>query len=176
MKTIYFFRHAKAKNFHQDESDFEREISNKGKKQIRTISSYLKLRGILPDLILSSCALRAQQTAIGLCDTLEYNGKIDYLNQLYRGSSSKDILDIIEIQDDRYDTLFVIGHHPDITELVNTLTDEHISKVPSMGVVAIKFNIDSWSKLEVKKGKVDFFIFPKQFQYYMPNQIKATLR
>jgi len=44
-----------------------------------------------------------------------------------------------------------------------------------MGVVAIEFDIERWSEIEHIKGKMDFFIYPKQFQYYVPNQIRAIL-
>jgi len=41
--------------------------------------------------------------------------------------------------------------------------------------VAIDFDIERWSDIGYTKGKMDFFIFPKQFQYYIPNQIRAVL-
>ncbi len=175
MKTIYFIRHAKAKNFHIGESDFEREISKKGKKQIRTIGSYMKLREISPDMILSSCALRAQQTTVELANIMDFDGDIQYLRQMYN-TSTEDLIDIISIQDESIDSLFLIGHHPYMTELVNLLIDEHISKIPLMGVVAAHFDIRSWSEIENIRGKIEFFIFPKQFWYYMPKQIRAVLK
>ena len=175
MKTLYFIRHAKAKNFKLEESDFERTLSKKGYKDILTIGSYLKLRGILPDTVLASCALRSQQTATELMQILEYKGSIDYLEQLYM-TSTKEITDIIGIQDDTIESMFVIGHHPYLTELVNTLSQEHIDKIPSMGVVCINFTVDSWKDIVTCKGELDFFIFPKQFKYYMPKQIRATLK
>lgn len=79
------------------------------------------------------------------------------------------------LQEDDADCIFVIGHNPQLTGFANMLTEEHVSKIPSMGVVAIHFNIESWQELEEKKGEIDFFIFPKQFKYYMPNQIRAVL-
>jgi len=174
MKTIYFIRHAKANNFDVGESDFERTLSKKGKKDIRTIGSYLKLRGIYPETVLSSCALRAQESAIALMDILEYKGHIDYLEQLYM-TSTQEIIDIISIQDDSIESMFVIGHHPYLTELVNTLSKEHIAKIPSMGIVCINFDVEEWKDITSSQGEIEFFIFPKQFKYYMPGQIRATL-
>jgi len=174
MKTIYFIRHAKSKNFSIHESDFERSVSKKGYKDIKTIGSYLKLRGIVPDCVLSSCALRAQQSAVLLMKILSYDGSVDYLEELYM-TSPEQIVEIIKIQNDDDHSLFVIGHHPYLTELVNTLSEEHISKIPSMGVVAISFDEVSWQNIDNTKGKIESFIFPKQFKYYMPKQIRAIL-
>jgi len=175
MKTLYFIRHAKTNNFDIAESDFERTLSKKGLRDITTIGSYLKLRGICPDAVLSSCALRAQQTATKLIEIIQYHGVIHYLEQLYM-TQTQEIVDIISMQDDTIESMFVVGHHPYLTELVNTLSQEHISKIPSMGVVCITFDKDRWQDVVQSKGEIEFFIFPKQFQYYMPKQIRATLK
>ena len=63
MKTLYLIKHAKSDWSVPGESDMERDITNKGLKHINTMGSYLSLRGIHPDAILSSCALRAQETS-----------------------------------------------------------------------------------------------------------------
>ncbi len=79
------------------------------------------------------------------------------------------------MQEKYFERILVVGHNPQLTEVVNMLTDEHISKIPTVGVVAINFNIEEWSELEEACGEIDFFIYPKQFKYYMPKQIRATL-
>jgi len=79
------------------------------------------------------------------------------------------------MQEQQYDNIFVVGHNPQITEIANQMTPEHISKIPAMGVVAIEFDIEEWSELATKEGRIDFFIHPKQFKYYMPGQIRDRL-
>jgi phosphohistidine phosphatase len=174
MKTLYLIRHAKSGWSVPNTSDFEREISKKGKKDIKTIGSYLSLIGVKPELILSSCALRAQQTTDLLAQKIAFDGKKHYLKELYL-TGLEDILEIIYIQEESLDSMFIIGHNPQLHELANSLIDEHISKFPSLGVIAINFEIDSWSEINQQKGKIDFFIFPKQFKYYMPKQIRTNL-
>jgi phosphohistidine phosphatase len=167
-------RHAKSSWKDIDASDFERGLTKKGRKHIETIGSYLKLRGVLPDHILSSCAVRTQETADLLAKKLEYDGQTEYLQELYF-TDTETLKEILLMQDDTFDTVFVIGHNPQITDMANMLIDEHISKIPTMGVVAINFEADSWNELIHTEGKLDFFIYPKQFQYYVPKQIRAIL-
>jgi phosphohistidine phosphatase len=167
-------RHAKSSWKDIDASDFERGLTKKGRKHIETIGSYLKLRGVLPDHILSSCAVRTQETADLLAKKLEYDGQTEYLQELYF-TDTETLKEILLMQDDAFDTVFVIGHNPQITDMANMLIDEHISKIPTMGVVAINFETDSWNELIHTEGKLDFFIYPKQFQYYVPKQIRAIL-
>jgi phosphohistidine phosphatase len=174
MKTLYLIRHAKSDWSKADISDVERGLAKKGYKDINTMGSYLALRGIKPDLMLSSCSLRTQETADLLAKKIDFQGKIHYLMELYL-ASVEEIKEIIMIQDDDTDSLFLIGHNPQLSELANLLSDEHISKIPTLGIVSIEFDVDKWSDLQKTKGQIDFFIFPKQFKYYMPKQIRATL-
>jgi phosphohistidine phosphatase len=174
MKKLYIIRPAKSKWGIEDSSDFERRVSKKGLKDINTIGSYLALRNIRIDLILSSCALRAQESADLLAKKLGYDGKILYLNELYL-KSVEEIKEIISIQDDEISSMIVITHNPHLLELVNTMIEDIIPKFPTMGVVCLEFDIDSWSDIVDKKAKVEYFIYPNQFKYYIPKQIKATI-
>jgi phosphohistidine phosphatase len=174
MKTLYLIRHAKSGWSIPNTSDFERTLSKKGKKDIKTMGSYLSLKGVNPELILSSCALRAQETTDLLAEKISFEGKKHYLKELYL-TAVEDITEIISVQDDEINMMFIVGHNPQLHELANSLINEHISKFPTLGIVAIDFDIESWSEIADKKGKIDFFIFPKQFKYYMPRQIRGLL-
>ncbi|MEA2073424.1 MAG: histidine phosphatase family protein [Campylobacterota bacterium] len=174
MKTLYLIRHAKSDWSSFSLSDVERGLSKKGYRDVNTIGSYLSLRGVTPEVILSSCALRTQETADELAKKIEFTGEKYYLKELYL-TSPEAIKEIVMIQDDDIEVMFVIGHNPQLSELCNMLIDEHIAKIPTLGVVAINFNVDRWEELDETKGQVDFFIYPKQFKYYMPKQIRTTL-
>jgi len=174
MKKIYFIRHAKAEDFSEGVSDFERTLKKRGLKDIKTIGSYMALHNISPDVILSSCAMRAEQTTLELAKKVDFDGKKYFLKELYY-APYEEILNIIMIQENSDDSMFVIGHNPQLNELLNSLSSQHIKKIPTMGVIALSFDIESWSEIEDVKGELDFFIYPKQFRYYMPQQIRTKL-
>lgn len=134
----------------------------------------MQLRGVQPDLILSSCSLRTQETADGLGDKLEYEGSRLYLKELYL-TNPDTLKETLIMQEKHLNNILVVGHNPQLTDMVSILSNEHISKIPTLGVVAIRFDIKEWSELKETKGKIDFFIYPKQFKYYVPNAIQATL-
>ncbi len=174
MKTLYLIKHAKSDWSIPNTRDFERPLSKRGVKDINTIGSYLLLRNIVPKIILSSCSLRAQESADLLAKKVGFEGKKYYLEELYM-TSAEDIKEIIMVQDDSFDSMFVVAHNPQLSEIINMISDEHFSKIPSMGVVALTFDIKEWSEIKETKGQIEFFIFPKQFKYFMPKQIRATL-
>lgn len=125
-------------------------------------------------MVISSCSLRTQETADQLADQLEFEGPRYYLKELYLTSPER-LKEMLMMQEKQFESILVVGHNPQVTELVNMLTEEHISKIPTVGVVAINFDIEEWSELEEAQGEIDFFIYPKQFKYYMPKQIRAVL-
>ena len=154
--------------------DFERGVTKRGYRDIETIGSYLALHDITPDLMVSSCALYAQITADKLAQKLSYHGAIYYMKELYR-SELEVMLNVLSLQDESDETIFLIGDNPALTEFANYLTQENFAKFPTMGVLAVELPIERWSEIKQGCGKVDFFIYPKQFKYYMPKQIRTTL-
>ncbi len=174
IKNIYLIRHAKSDWSDGSLSDFERGLSKRGYKDLKAIGSYMALANIKPDYIMSSASLRTQITTEGLVEKISYDGSVQYMDELYL-TRPEMILNVLSLQEDKYDSIFLVGHNPSISELANTLQSENISKFPTLGVLSIKLNIDSWKSISDAKGELEFFVFPKQFKYYIPKQIRATL-
>jgi len=139
------------------------------------MSSYISLKKIKPDLILSSLALRAQLTADMIADKVDYRGKIHYMSELYMVRPEK-LINILSLQENQHDSIFLVGHNPELTELAKSLIKENLSKLPTLGIIGINLDIDSWSEIKDSEGEVNIFIYPKQFRYYMPREIKRTLK
>lgn len=167
-------RHAKSDWSDGSLSDFERGLKKRGHKDLNTISSYMSLQQIKPDLVLSSMALRSQMTADILAEKIKYKGNIHYMQELYN-SRPETLMNVLTLQDDSHNIIFLIGHNPEITEFANFLIKENFAKMPTMGVLAINLEINTWSDIREECGSVEFFIQPKQFKYYMPKQIRTTL-
>ncbi len=174
MKKLYIIRHAKSSWKNGELSDFERGLNRRGDRDLKIMTSYMSLKDINVDLILSSSALRAQITADKIAKKIDYNNKIHYMKELYMVRPEK-LMDIIKLQDDQYESIFVVGHNPELTEIANTLLQNEFIKMPTLAILAIDLDIDSWEDITQNCGKVDFYIYPKQFQYYMPKQVRSVL-
>ena len=153
-----------------------RGLNKRGLRDLETMSSYISLHNIQPDRILSSCALRTQLTADMLAQKTNHTSNIHYLEELYL-TRPEMYLSVLSLQEDTLETIFLIGHNPALTELAETFIEKEFSKFPTLGILSIQLDIGSWSEInETTVGKVDFFIFPKQFKYYMPAQIRTVLK
>jgi len=163
MKNLYLIRHAKSDWNDENKSDFDRGLNKRGEKAILTMAKALKEKKVMPDLILSSSAKRAKLTARGLAKEIEYNRKIKYIDALYM-AEPETIRELIKDVNNKYDTIFIVGHNPETTELSNMMIDDYIDNVPTLGIVALKLPIDDWKAFKLGKGKMQFFIYPKMFK------------
>jgi len=159
MKTLYLFRHAKS-SWAFDLPDHDRPLGRRGRRDVFAMGEFLKNRISPPDVILSSTASRAFYTALHVCDKLKISeGSIGLTRGLFH-AGSREILEIIH-NAPHGDKLALFGHNPGLTNAANQLSNSQIENIPTCGVVGISFDVESWSEIEVGKGKKDFFYYPK---------------
>ena len=85
MKTLYLVRHAKASKAKSNSTDSERSLNKKGKTEADKMAKKIPKNGNLPDLIISSPAKRAIQTASRFAKTMHYpSDKIILDENLYK--------------------------------------------------------------------------------------------
>jgi phosphohistidine phosphatase len=160
-KKLYLIRHAKSswKNISLD--DFDRPLNKRGKNDAPIIGKLLKERINHIDLIITSPAKRTAETARIIGKNMDYTKMILYDEKIYEASAN-DLLQIIRELDDKISNVLLVGHNPGLTDLVNYLSNEIISNIPTCGVVAIEFK-NTWMDIKVKDGKITFFEYPKKY-------------
>jgi phosphohistidine phosphatase len=150
MKTLLILRHAKSKPKDPDISDHDRELDERGKDDALRMGKLLREKGLVPDFIMSSSALRARTTAEIVAEECEYKGegKIALERSLY-DAKPQDFMTIINRLHDKYDTVLLVGHNPTIEETVQTLTDSLDSDVviPTCAIAHLSILIEKWSDL-----------------------------
>ena len=81
MKTLYLIRHAKSDRSIGELSDIDRPLNQRGYNDAHKMSLILKDKKIIPDLIISSPAIRALSTALIFCRNLNIDPKTIEINQ-----------------------------------------------------------------------------------------------
>lgn len=164
MKTLIIVRHAKSSWDKPNLVDFERILNQRGLNDAPFMGQIVAEKGIVPDLILSSPAVRAMTTASFYAEALNYpKEKIQSKETIYdRGA--KHILYLINEIDDKFQTVMLFGHNPDLSSLAQYLCDFHEGNLPTCGTVCVDFDTDTWSNIGEEKGRLRFFISPKSFQ------------
>lgn len=119
-------------------------------------------KGIHPDLILSSPALRAKTTAGFIAQKLSYPiDAIRYEPLLYAGDVEQ-LLFVIRNAPESIDTLFLFGHNPELTECANAICGTDIENIPTCGVVAMQLREDQWQSIGFNAAELLFFDTPKK--------------
>ena len=153
MKHLFIIRHGKATQ--QMMADIKRPLIEKGKK--RTLKFALKLKETLvnPDLIISSPAVRAYQTAEILAEVFNYpKSKID-INKYFYFYEEEAVLHQLKYLKDNVQTVFITGHNPVWTDLANRLYSSPVFHLRTSGIVGIGFETDTWKNfLEVKRTDI----------------------
>ena len=161
MKTLYIVRHAKASWDFPELPDVERPIIEKGINNTKKIVIELNERKVEVDLIISSHAKRALETAKIIATGIYYPiEKIEISKGIYE-VDMYDILSLISEVNDDVHSLMIFGHNPAFTQLANYFLTEEIEILPTSGVVSIEFEMEKWTDIEKAKHKIKFILFPK---------------
>ena len=162
MKTLYLIRHAKSSWKYPALHDEERPLNKRGQQNAPDMGKRLKKRGVIPDLLVSSHAQRAFDTADLMAEALGYSKRQIIIDKRLYHAAITDFMQVIEEQNNKVESLLVFGHNPGLTTLANTLCDEYIDNIVTAGVYAIRFDVKKWGDVPDVQGEFLFYDYPKK--------------
>jgi phosphohistidine phosphatase len=160
-KTLVVIRHGKSTWDYEHISDIDRPLKESGIINTLAIAQKLKENNIIPQLILSSHAVRALHTATIVARQLNYSEEYIRINPLIYSAEINDLLQLIKETDDAYKTLFIFGHNPTFTMLANLFLKKQIPELPTSGTVIFDFNCQSWKEISIENKISEVSLFPK---------------
>ncbi|TCO07315.1 SixA phosphatase family protein [Natronoflexus pectinivorans] len=162
MKRLILVRHAKTEAYSDAGSDFNRKLKKRGHKDATLVARNLKEKGYHPDVIISSPATRALQTAEIFSRVFDLDiMTIQQASFIYDGDTTAGMLNGISQLCGEAKTALVVGHNPDIAMLSIRLSGQDMFHFPTTASTVISFPITKWSDMEVGKGRKEYFIYPK---------------
>lgn len=161
MKRIIIVRHAKAIDRTEDIGDFERSLTEKGRNDSIKMARRLKKRGILPDLMLSSPANRALETAQVFAEELGYSPqKILLRDSIYESNAAESFLYIFQELNDQIESAAIFGHNPSLSEFADILIDGFEHYIPKTAILEISYETDEWNKIMPGQGTLVDYDYP----------------
>jgi phosphohistidine phosphatase len=160
VKTLLLLRHAKSSWDDSSLSDFERPLNPRGLQAAPFIGTVLAEKGWQPDVILSSPAERAKQTALLAKEAGRLTAEVQFDDKIYEASPAQ-LLGVLSGVSSKIDSLLLVGHNPGMEGLLTILTAETRS-MPTAGLARISLNIDSWSDIKDGRGKLEGFVKPRE--------------
>ena len=145
MKTLLIQRHAKSSWSDASLPDHERPLNKRGKRQAPEMGALLRREDLLPDLILSSTAKRAEKTAEAIAEESGYEGEIRLSRDLY-AAPPEAYLEALHDLPDEFSRVMVVGHNPGLEELLDVLTGESAS-LPTAALAQVALGIERWAQV-----------------------------
>ena len=108
---LFLVRHAHSA---PGDPDSLRPLSEKGREQARTLGE--RLAPAAPDAVFTSPLLRARETATAIARAADLEARSD--ERLAPGATAEDVLAIVE---GAGETVVVVGHQPDCSEIAAAL-------------------------------------------------------
>ena len=147
MKTLLVLRHAKSSWNDQALDDHERPLNKRGRRDAPRMGVLVRECGLIPDVIISSDAVRARVTAEAVAEAARYAGEILLDPHLYLACPA-DILSRLTTVREHAGTVMIVGHNPGLEKLVEQLTGER-QDLPTAALAQIGLPIDRWRDLKL---------------------------
>jgi phosphohistidine phosphatase len=161
-KILYITRHGKSFWDFEGIADIDRPLSIRGVNNAYLMAERLKAKGLIPELLISSPAIRALHTAEIFIRTLGVDwSSLEINDKLYFGYTNE-ILEAILHLDNRYSSVMIFGHNPSFTQLANTLLLNPVDNIPTAGMITLVFPVNKWTELRDTKPQSEDFDYPKK--------------
>lgn len=159
LKKLYIIRHAKSSWDDSAIEDFDRVLNERGLKDASLMGEILKGKNVMPDLIISSPALRAIKTAELIAKEVDYK-KIITPNQYLYDAYVTSLQETVSYINDTNDVVFLVAHNPAVSALAYMYCNlkENLS---TTSVVEIDFYCNSWLDVSKENSKLITYDFPK---------------
>lgn len=152
--SVAVMRHGNAEDDFTFSSDFERNLTSKGKIESNETAAWLQEIGFTPDVILCSAAARTKQTA-EVC-AANFDIKFDAIiaaKEMYNSGSGNYFRALSKLTE--YNKILLIGHNPTICEIVDHFSTENdIFSFPTASVAIIEINKDNLKIGEITGLKI----------------------
>ena len=146
MFQLILLRHAKAEPDSGGDGDHGRRLTDRGRRNAAAMGRFLERAQIAPDLVVSSTAARAQETAELAIEGGGFEVPLRETRVLYNSSIERTLGVVRAIEDD-FETVLLVGHEPTWSELASALIGGGLVRLPTAGLVLLDLEIDSWSQI-----------------------------
>ena len=151
MKRLTLMRHGDAQWKDPEVADFARPLNRRGNNESEAIARRLTELQLVPDLIITSPARRAAQTAEAVARELALlQRSLQYEEGLYLAGAD-DILKLARAIGPLVSHLMIVGHNPGISEAANILAPStEMNGLATAAFCSITFDIHSWPDIGPK--------------------------
>jgi len=145
MKRLLLLRHAKAEPREGSVEDIPRALVDAGREDCEKLGSLLETLGLRPDLVLTSVASRAKETASLVVRELAKSPPVRVSLSLY-ADDARGYLRAASGAPEECSCLLVVGHNPAIEELASILAGRRV-ELRTCWLAELSLDVETWKGL-----------------------------
>ena len=164
MKSIILFRHGKSEWNTFFDSDHNRPLAPRGIKAAKKMGVFLANKKQVPDLVISSTAIRARTTVELAIEKGNWESAMILESAIYGGPPTV-LLSIAQAQLDTIKSICFVGHEPNFSMFISQACGLGHIEFTTANMAKIDFNVNNWKDIEFEKGVLDWLQKPKELDY-----------
>jgi len=143
-KQLLIMRHAKSSWKDLGQTDFERDLNDRGRRVAPQMGQFLVDQSVVPDKVISSSANRATQTTELVTEAAGIDeSDVQFVRYLYHAPADE-YLDALERFDgENVERLMMVGHNPGLEELIYRLAKAH-ERMPTAAIAQFDLGDQDW--------------------------------
>ncbi len=161
MLRLMLFRHGKSDWNADTRGDRDRPLNARGERAAATMGLVLREMEEIPDLVVSSPAVRAETTAAIARISGGWAGRLEIAEELYGAGPGAAMAVAARCGKDA-ERLMLVGHEPTWSLLAQQITGGRVT-VKTATVLAFDLNASTWANAGQAAGSLAFSIHPRMF-------------
>ena len=161
MLRLMLFRHGKSDWNTDIRGDRDRPLSPRGERAAATMGIVLRRMGEIPDLVVSSPAMRAETTAALARISGGWDTRFEIAEELY-GAGPDTAMAVAARCGHGTERLMLVGHEPTWSLLAQRITGGR-TIVKTATVLAFDLNTEAWQDVGHASGSLAFALHPRMF-------------
>ena len=161
-RRLYIIRHGKSSWDHAGLEDIDRPLANRGIRNAGEMAERLQADNLVPQLILSSPASRALNTALIMSKSWGIGPASLQIHDLLYMAYTSDIEQVVAGAPAEITDLAIFGHNPSFTVYANSFLELPLDNLPTAGVVIVTLESDDWGGIGRKHVKETYVDYPKR--------------
>ncbi|WP_017297443.1 SixA phosphatase family protein [Nodosilinea nodulosa] len=161
-KRLILFRHGKSDWEAGYGRDRDRPVAERGITAAKTMGKLLAAAGQVPDLAITSSAVRARTTLELAAEAGGWSCPVEITDDLYE-ASVKQVLEVIYQVPDQHSSVMLVGHQPTWSDAITYFMGGGAVQMPTAVMACLEFEVTTWAKVEAGRGVLLWLLPPRLF-------------
>ncbi len=161
-RRLFIIRHGKSSWENEGLDDIDRPLAERGIRNANEMAQRLIDLGLVPDLLLSSPASRALNTALIMSRIWKLGADALQIHDSLYDAFVSEIDQVISGTPQTIQNLAIFGHNPSFTQYANQFLEEPLDNLPTAGVVIVTLDTEDWNDIRRANVKESYVDYPKR--------------